>query len=133
VAGAGMKYLEQFKEKRFFMFLHFSDPDTKGHGFGEGSSEYEKALVTCDEQAGRVINKLKELGIYGKTAIYITADHGFDKRKNDHKNAPEIFLAATDPSIKKNGIQSDITPTILKYFCLDLTKLEPVLPGIPLN
>jgi len=59
VAELGLKYIEQFKEKRFFIFLHFIDPDTKGHGFGENTPEYEQALMDCDALSGKIIDKLK--------------------------------------------------------------------------
>jgi arylsulfatase A-like enzyme len=36
-------------------------------------------LKHADEQIGRVVNKLKELGIYEESSIFVMADHGFTK------------------------------------------------------
>jgi len=133
VNKAGLKYIEKYKNDRFFLFMHFRDPDSYGHSFGENSPEYEKAIITCDELVGKVIAKLKELNLYEKTMVYVTADHGFDKGKKNHSNAPDIFLATNDKTVIYNGTQADITPTILNQFGIDGSKLVPPLAGKPLN
>lgn len=133
VVVKGLDYLDKYKDKRFFMFFHFKDVDSKGHKYGENSPEYEAALISEDSRIGRVLNKLKELKIYDKTMVYVTADHGFDEGKKDHSYAPEIFLVTNDKAVKKNGTQADVVPTILTQFNIDLLKLEPPLPGKPLN
>ncbi|MCX5777582.1 MAG: alkaline phosphatase [Candidatus Firestonebacteria bacterium] len=133
VVVKGLDYLDKYKDKRFFMFFHFKDVDSKGHKYGENSPEYEAALISEDSRIGRVLNKLKELKIYDKTMVYVTADHGFDEGKKDHSYAPEIFLVTNDKAVKKNGTQADVVPTILTQFNIDLSKLEPPLPGKPLN
>jgi predicted AlkP superfamily pyrophosphatase or phosphodiesterase len=133
VVVKGLDYLDKYKDKRFFMFFHFKDVDSKGHNYGENSPEYEAALISEDSRIGRVLNKLKELKIYDKTMVYVTADHGFDEGKKGHSYAPEIFLVSNDKAVKKNGTQADVVPTILTQFNIDLSKLEPILPGKPLN
>ncbi|HUT60151.1 MAG TPA: hypothetical protein VNA25_20080, partial [Phycisphaerae bacterium] len=37
---------------------------------------------------GKIIDKLKQLGLYDKTTVYVTADHGFDEDGKGHKYAP---------------------------------------------
>jgi len=133
VTAKGLEYIEQYKDKRFFMFFHFSDPDVAGHTSGENSEDYNEALIRCDALAGKIVEKLKALNIYNKTLIYVTADHGFNEGTDNHPNAPDIFLATNDKTVKNNGTQEDITPTILKQFNIDITKLEPPLAGKPLN
>ena len=133
VAPLGMKYIEKYKDKRFFMFFHLKDTDTRGHGFGENSPEYEAAFIEEDAWIGKIMAKLKELKLYDKTLIYVTADHGFDEGETSHNNAPDVFLVTNDKTVKENGTQGDIVPTILTQFNVDLSKLEPKLPGKALN
>ena len=64
VGPKALGYLEQYKDKRFFMFFHFKDTDTEGHGYGENSPEYEAAFILEDAWIGRIMEKLKELKIY---------------------------------------------------------------------
>ena len=133
VAGKGLSLIQRFKDQRFFMFLHFKDTDAEGHTFGESSRAYEAAFTIEDAWIGKIIEKLRELKLYDKTLIYVTADHGFDKGQKSHLDAPEIFLVTNDKTVNKNGTQADIVPTILTQFNVDLSKLEPKLPGNPLN
>ena len=81
-----------------------------------------------------IINKLKALGLYEKTLIYVIADHGFDKNQKSHNYAPFIFAATNDPTIvRSEGTREDLAPTILKKFGLDLSKIEPRLDGYPFD
>ena len=82
---------------------------------------------------GKIIEKLKELGLYDKTLLYVTADHGFDEDKGGHGYAPYVFLGTNDPLVKRDGMRQDITPTILARFGLDLAKFAPPLDGEPLT
>ncbi|MDI7246727.1 MAG: alkaline phosphatase family protein [Bacillota bacterium] len=107
----------------------FSDPDHVGHRYGENSSEYSKAIITVDEWLGRIVAKLKDLGIYERTRIYVTSDHGMDEGKTSHAMAPYVFLATNDPGIKTRGDQRDIVPTILSQMGIDLSEITPALPG----
>jgi hypothetical protein len=65
--------------------------------------------------------------------VYVSADHGFEVGTKNHRNAPHIFLATSDPSVSQAGQQRDITPTILRAMGVDLAKISPALPGRPLG
>jgi len=128
-----LELLEQNRNRKFFFFVHFADPDHQGHKYGENSKEYNDALIACDVWLGKIIKKLKELNLYEKTLIYVTADHGFDEGEKDHRDAPYIFLATNDPAVMRRGTRADIAPTILERFGIDLSKIEPPLDGHPLT
>ena len=131
--GVGQKALamiDKFGPKgRFFLFLHFGDVDVNGHKYGEGSQEYTDALVTLDTWLGRMVAQLKTDGLYDHTAVYITADHGFDVGTTHHSKATHIFLASNDPQVTSAGEQRDITPTVLQAMGVDIGKITPALPG----
>ncbi|MBM2825782.1 MAG: Alkaline phosphatase [Dehalococcoidales bacterium] len=129
VGAKAVELLEQYKDKPFFFFVHFAEVDQKGHGFGENSKEYNDALISADTWTGRIMEKLKELGIYDKTLLYVTADHGFDEGMTSHNDAPYVFLATNDSKVLRRGERADIAPTILKRFGLDLDKITPPLDG----
>ncbi len=121
--------LEQYKDKPFFFFVHFAEVDHKGHGGGENSKEYNDALISNDTWTGKIIEKVKELGLYDKTLVYVTADHGFNEDQKGHGYAPWVFLGTNDPKVKRSGMRQDITPTILDRFGVDLGRLQPPLDG----
>ena len=133
VGTKAIEMIEKYKDKPFFFFVHFAEVDHKGHAHGENSKEYNDALISNDKWTGKIIAKLKELGLYDKTLVYVTADHGFDEGGRSHKMAPFVFLASNDKGVCRDGRRDDITPTILARFGLDLGKFAPALDGRPLT
>lgn len=129
VGSRALQLLEKYKDKPFFFFVHFAQVDHKGHKHGENSKEYNDALISNDLWTGKIIEKLKELGLYDKSLIYVTADHGFDEGKTSHSDAPYVFLGTNDPKVVRRGERADVAPTILTRFGLNLDKLEPALDG----
>ncbi len=103
VGAATIDQLEKCKDKRFFIFVHFIQPDKNGHKFGENSQEYSDGIKSDDLWTGKIVNKLKDLDIYDKTLVYVTADHGFDVGKKSHHYAPYVFLATNDKKVCRNG------------------------------
>lgn len=130
VGPKAVEYVKKYRGKQFFAFFHFSDPDSAGHTFGENSKEYEDAIKTCDKWLGEIVEELKENGIYAKTIIYVTSDHGFDEGKKTHNNAPLVFICSSENV--KDGNQKDIVPTILQDFGVHISEIHPHLPGKPL-
>lgn len=129
VGKLALESLLKYGKGRFFAFYHFSDPDHAGHKYGENSSEYSNAIITADSWLGKLVDKLKELGIYEETRIYVTADHGFDEGKTSHAYAPYVFLATNDSAIKSRGDQRDIVPTVLTRMGVDISRFNPPLLG----
>ena len=128
-----MGYLDKYGKGRFFAYYHFSDPDHKGHNRGENSKEYNDAIIVCDKWLGETVKKLKDLGVYGKTMVFVSADHGFDEGKTSHSNAPYVVLAGNIKTLVNDGHMRDITPTLLTQMGVDISKIEPKYPGAVLT
>jgi hypothetical protein len=133
VVNRATEELQKRKDHLFFFFIHFANPDHAGHKFGENSQQYSDALKSDDEWTGKLIAKIKELGLYKDTLIYVVVDHGFNEGEKGHRYAPYVFLATNDSKVNRDGDRMDIAPTILKRFGLDLSKIEPRLDGTPLD
>jgi hypothetical protein len=133
VGARALQVLDQHRRGRFFMFIHFEEPDHRGHAYGENSQQYTDSVRHDDEWLGKIVAKLEELGVRDQTLIYVTADHGFDEGLKGHADAPYVFLASDDPLVMRRGLREDITPTILWRFGVDLSKLAPPLDGHPLQ
>jgi len=133
VGTRAIELLDKYKDKPFFFFVHFAEVDHSGHQRGENSKEYNDALISNDLWTGRIMDKLKELGLADKTTIYVTADHGFNEDAKGHGFAPYIFMATNNKAVCRDGRRQDITPTILDDFGLDLDKCEPKLDGIAMT
>ena len=89
------QWLDEHKDQKSFLFLHYFDvhapynkhkfltpPLTKSH--------YDSEIVYTDRHIGKVIEKLKQLGIYDSTLLIVTADHG--EGLNDHSEKTHTFL-----------------------------------------
>jgi len=133
VGTRATELLEKYKGKPFFFFVHFAEVDHSGHQKGENSEEYNDALISNDKWTGKIIDKVKELGLADKTQFYVTADHGFNEDANGHSFAPYVFLATNNKNVNRDGRRQDVTPTILEAYGLDINKIEPKLDGIPLT
>lgn len=129
VGSRVIELLGTYTNKPFFFFVHFATVDHRGHRFGENSKEYNDALISNDQWTGKIIDRLKELGLYDSTLVYVTADHGFDEGAKGHHNAPYVFLATNDPKVKRGGMRQDVAPTILSRFGVDLSTIDPPLSG----
>ncbi len=129
VGKRAIELIERHLGESFFFFIHFAEVDANGHASGENSKAYNDALISNDYWTGQIVAKLKELGIYDKTLIYVTADHGFDEGLKSHKDAPFVFLATNDDGVNQPGWREDITPSILDRIGLDLSRFQPLLDG----
>jgi hypothetical protein len=129
VGPKAVQYIDAFSGKgRFFLFVHLPDVDWNGHARGEGSADYDRALVESDRWLGAILDALSREGVEDRTLVYVSADHGFEVGAKQHSNAPHIFLAANAPGLR-SGQQRDIAPTILSALGVDVSGIKPALPG----
>jgi len=90
-----IKWLDENKDEKFFLFLHYYDPHSPydppepflSRFIG---SRYAGEIAFTDHCIGRVIDKLKGLGIYDSTLIIITGDHG--EMLGEHKEAAHAYF-----------------------------------------
>jgi predicted AlkP superfamily pyrophosphatase or phosphodiesterase len=66
------------REKRpSLVVLNLGSADYAGHSFGPETTRYREALEFIDGLMGELLKALDEMGIRGRTAIIVSADHGF--------------------------------------------------------
>ena len=133
VGARVIELLEKYKDKPFFFFVHFAEVDHAGHEHGENSKEYNDALISNDLWTGKIIGKVRELGLADKTEFYITSDHGFNEGEKGHSFAPYVFLTTNNKKVNRNGRRQDVAPTIIEAFGLSLSELKPALDGVSLT
>ncbi len=113
--------------------MHFAEVDHAGHQKGENSEEYNGALISNDLWTGKIMDRVRELGLADKTQFYVTADHGFNEDGKGHSFAPYVFLATNNRAVVRDGRRQDVAPTIMEAFGLDLGAVQPPLDGISLT
>ena len=93
-SSLAMKWLDEHKGDPFFLFLHYFDPHMKYDPPEPFASEFSQDLYAgeiayTDHWIGKVLDKLKETGLYDSTLIIITADHG--ERLGEHIEVTHIY------------------------------------------
>jgi choline-sulfatase len=83
MADDGIAFMDAHKDRKFFLWLHFYDPHlsyephTEVPSFGAGRMDlYDGEIRFTDLHVGRLLAHLKELGLWGRTAVVLTGDHG---------------------------------------------------------
>ncbi|MHC4456695.1 MAG: sulfatase-like hydrolase/transferase [Planctomycetota bacterium] len=76
-----LDWLDSHSDDRFFLFVHYYDPHTAyepPEPFASKFSDnlYAGEIAYTDHYIGRVIEKLKSLGIFDSSLVIITSDHG---------------------------------------------------------
>jgi len=57
-------------------FIHFGDPDVKGHAFGMDSPEKMQAFADTDKALGVILDAVDKAGLTKSSVFILTADHG---------------------------------------------------------
>ena len=81
VSRLGIQWLENNRDRDFFLFLHYYDPHNPYEPPPPFSADYVGnqyggEIAYTDHCIGQVIAKLKELALYESTLIIVTGDHG---------------------------------------------------------
>ncbi|MEW5767611.1 MAG: 2,3-bisphosphoglycerate-independent phosphoglycerate mutase [bacterium] len=112
-----------------FILINYANGDMVGHTGNFDAAK--RAIEIVDECVGRLVNRLLELEAH----ILITADHGNSEQmidyetgmvKTSHTTFPVEFIYVARDSLDKKliprGKLSDIAPTVLNLFLLDIPK-----------
>jgi len=144
-ADLAINFVQSYSASSFFLFVHFRDPDSAGHSYGENSPQYEDALVKCDTQMGRVLSILDSQDILNSTAIVLTTDHGFMEGETGHETPPypngdpntyTTFIICNQGTIEPlswGWDQNDAAPTLYSLMGInDYSSRFPFLKGFAL-
>jgi len=139
-AHKAAEFIRSNKGSNFYLRVHFVEPDSVGHGYAESvdgriSPKYKQALTECDEALGIIIATLKETGIYSRTVILVSTDHGFKGITHGPPPYPfgdpditETWLVSSDLEVTNElgwGLQNDISPTCLALAGIDPLEFQP--------
>lgn len=132
-----VEWLEEHGDDRFFLFLHFYDPHDpyippEPFASRFRDNPYAGEIAYTDFCIGKVIEKLKKMGLYDSTFIVVTGDHGesFGEHGEEkhgyfiYNTTMKVPLVMKPPgwrgSRKVPGLTGvvDVVPTILGYLGL---------------
>lgn len=83
MADKGIAFLQAHGQEKFFLWMHFYDPHLnyerhpEAPSFGSTQADlYDGEIWFTDQQFGRVMDELRRLDLWDKTAIIVVGDHG---------------------------------------------------------
>lgn len=124
----------QPKRDRFFVWAHYYDPhdpyfEVPGYPAEDGSdrARYEAIVRYTDAQIGRLVDGLRERGVWDRTLFVLTADHGDEFMDHGHRfhgrtlyeemtHVPLVLrVPSAAPKVLEVPIgQMEVAPTLLE-------------------
>ena len=102
-------------QSHFFVFFNFVDVEYVGRRYREGAERYSAAVRKCDDAIGRIIQSLKDRGLWETTDFFITTNYGYQSKTQN--KSKDTWIVSTRKIIKK-GVSSDIVPTLYSLYDL---------------
>ena len=111
------------------MFVYYGETDHVGHTAGHDTPEYYQACSMMDGYVGKVIQAVKDAGMYDNTVFLLTSDHGGVGKGHGginplELNTPFILCGkgiAHKGDIGRACVQVDQAPTIAKILGIKLS------------
>ena len=83
MADKGIDFLHAHGREKFFLWMHFYDPHLnyerhpEAPNFGSSQADlYDAEIWFTDKHFGRMLDELRTLGLWQRTAIVVVSDHG---------------------------------------------------------
>ena len=98
------------ERKPTLLAVCYDQLDHIGHQDGHDTPAYYKVLEHLDRQVGRIIQALKDAGIYDDTVVMMTADHGGINKGHGGQTLEELEIPfiVCGKGIKTQGEISDV-------------------------
>ncbi len=135
VSTYGKEFLNENKDERFFLWLHYFDPHApyqnhKDLNYGKKAIDrYDEEINYVDRQIDQLFKKLEELKLWERTIVILTSDHGEEFREhgkrfhsyNLYEEAVHVPLVWWIPGLVGKRLphivdHMDLMPTILNLF-----------------
>jgi len=118
VIDEGLAQLKAHKPKLSFLYQHL--PDCYGHKCGWGTPEFTNACIHVDQNVGKLVKGLEEMGLRDSTAIILVADHGGLGKKHgmDNIDCFDVPFLVNGPAVngkfrlREPVLLADVAPTI---------------------
>ena len=139
VADIALDWLSKNYQKKFFLWMHLYDPHHPYRPPSPYSEQYKDRpydgeIAFADAQAGRLVEFLKDKGVYQNTLIVVSGDHGEGLGEHGEKthgffiynstlHVPLIFhlpQRARGSTIADPVSLADLMPTVLKLLNIDV-------------
>lgn len=121
-----LQWLDLPKPKRpTFLTLYFDQVDHAGHDHGPDSAQVDAALQEVDAALARLVDGLKQRGLFDDTNLVIVSDHGMTATTRDKRSYLDDVIALDDVDVINYGILAGIQPHAGKTAAIERALLAP--------
>jgi predicted AlkP superfamily pyrophosphatase or phosphodiesterase len=106
------------KKQATFVAAIYGAPDHAGHNHGPKSPEVREAVHSVDAAVGRLIERLKQVGIFNETLITFNADHGmsaYEQKQASAEPATVLREAGFKVARSQSELKADTEIVVLSY------------------
>lgn len=107
-----------------FLTLYFDDVDHAGHYHGPDSPQVDQALRETDQALARLVQGLKQRGLFDRINLIVLADHGMASVPLDHSVLIERELDLGDAQVVSLGVLAGFNPKPGHDFAAIETRME---------
>ncbi|RDS85770.1 ectonucleotide pyrophosphatase/phosphodiesterase [Dyella psychrodurans] len=93
-----------------FVTLYFNAVDTAGHEHGPDSPQVNQAIQDTDEAMTRLVEGLKQRGLYDHMNIIVVADHGMASAPADNNILMDKLISMKDVDTVTLGVLAGFNP-----------------------
>lgn len=108
-----------------FLTLYFDQVDHAGHDAGPDSPEVDTAVRSVDAALARLVDGLKQRGLYAHTHLVIVSDHGQATTTPAKRTYLDEIVAANDADFVNLGVLAGIAPRPGKAAHVERALLAP--------
>ena len=136
VIDEGLAQLKAHRPKLSFLYQHL--PDCYGHKCGWGTPEFTNACIHVDQNVGKLVKGLEDMGLRDSTAIILVADHGGLGKKHGMDNVEcfDIPFLVNGPAVnagfrlREPVLLADAAPTIADLLGLNVPEIWRGRPAL---
>jgi len=93
-----------------FVSLYFEQTDVAGHDYGPDSMQVNEALVTVDAALGRLVEGLRQRGMFEDTNLIVVSDHGMSATSSERVVLLDQFVNVDHIELVTSVVNAGINP-----------------------
>lgn len=114
-----LQLIKRWKQKSYFIVIHFRNPDAMGHVYGSDSIEYSDSIKTNDILLGKILNAMRGNEQDTESFVYVVSDHGFGcPSLKEHNCSPNTFIVSNNPALDHGIYMRQVANYLLSHFNL---------------
>jgi predicted AlkP superfamily pyrophosphatase or phosphodiesterase len=93
-----------------FVSLYFEQADVAAHNYGPGSLQVDEALVTVDAALGRLVEGVRQRGMFETTNLIVLSDHGMSATSAERVILLDQFVNVDHIELVSSIVNAGVNP-----------------------